>query len=101
MAYFQAISRWILKKHSVITGRFISRSFNIAPASTCDYVCQFINFRNTGRPERDAALVGHVMWRLDDAKKLRNAAVTTFKLQPSFNLRIAIETKRRQKGFIE
>ena len=101
MAYLQTISRWIFKKHSVITRRFVRRSFNIAPACTYDYVCQFINFRNTGRPERDAALVGHVMWRLGDAKKLRNAAVTTFKLQPSFNLRVAIKTKRRQKGFIE
>src|SRR5713226_4904695 len=80
----------------------MSGSFYVPSSRTSSNLSQPINLAGAVRPERDAALVGHILRRLGNAEKLCDAAsVGRFKLQPPFDPDIASETKRRQERFVE
>src|SRR5437870_13923649 len=82
----KAISTRILEKNGVVTGfprlgNFISGSFDVPRSRMGSNLSQVINLADAVRPECNAALVGHMLRRLANAKKLRYAvSVVRFKL---------------------
>src|SRR3989449_8246972 len=103
----ETISTRVLEKNGVVTGfpglgNFMSGSFDVPRPRTSSNLSQPINLAGAVRPERDAALVGHMLRRLGNAEKLRHAvSVGRLKLQPSLDPDVASETKRRQENFVE
>src|SRR6267143_2544719 len=66
MTYLKTISTRILEKNGVVTGfpglgNFMSGSFDIPRSRTGSNLSQPINLAGAVCPERDAALVGHML----------------------------------------
>src|SRR5438128_11131031 len=103
----KAISTRILEKDGVVTGfpglgNFMSGSFDVPRSRTNSNLSQLINLAGAVRPERNAALVGHMLRRLGNAEKLRDAvSLVRLKLQPPFNSDVTRETKCRQERFVK
>src|SRR3989441_1789289 len=87
----ETISAGILEKNGVVTGfpglgNFMSGSFDVPRSRTSSNLSQPINLAGAVCPERDAALVGHMLRRLGNAEKLRGAIrAGSLKLQPSLD----------------
>src|SRR2546427_2069762 len=73
VTYLKAISTKILEKNGVVTGfpglgNFMSGSFDVPRPRTSSNLSQPINLAGAVSPERDAALVGHMLRRLGNAE---------------------------------
>src|SRR2546425_7748659 len=78
MTYLQTVAAGIFEKDGVVTGfpglgNFMSGSFDVPRSRTSSNLSQPINLAGAVSPERDAALVGDVLWRLSNAEKLGGA----------------------------
>src|SRR5438093_6215465 len=103
----KAITARILEKDGVVSGfpglgNFISWSFDVPRSRTGGNLSQLIDLADAVRPERNAALVGHMLRRLGNAEKLRDAvSVVRLKLQPTLDSDVTPKAERRQEHLVE
>jgi hypothetical protein len=80
----------------------VSRAFDVPSSRPDDNFGQPIDLAGTIRPEGDPALVGDMLRRLGDTKKLRGTVRSdSFELQPAFDPDIACESQCRQYRLVE
>src|SRR5207245_1898270 len=102
-----ASSTRILEKNGVVTGsprlgNFISGSFDVPRSRMGSNLSQLINLADAVHPERNAALVGHMLRRLGNAEKLGGAvSVVRLKLQPTLDSDVTPKADCRQEHLVE
>src|SRR2546422_3797399 len=107
MTYLQTVAAGIFEKDGVVTGfpglwNFISGSFDVPRSRTNNNLSQLIDLAGAVSPKRNAALVGHMLRRLGNAEKLRDAvSVVRLKLQPTLDSGVASEAECGQERFVE
>src|SRR2546425_10591187 len=86
MTYLKMVATGIFEKNGVVSGfprlgNFMSGSFDVPRSRTSSNLSQPINLADADSPERNAALVGHMLRRLGNAEKLGGAICAgSFKL---------------------
>jgi hypothetical protein len=103
VANFQTIATGILEKDGIVTRPFIeSRPFDIPPSCPDNDLSQSVHLAGAVCQEGDPALVGDMLWRLSDAKKLGSTLGSgRFELQPALDPDVARKPERRQECLIE
>src|SRR2546427_4417201 len=107
MTYLQTVAAGIFEKDGVVTGfpglgNFISWSFDVPRSRTGGNLSQPINLAGAVSPERNATLVGHMLRRLGNAEKLRDAvSVVRLKLQPTLDSDVTPKAECGQEHFVK